>query len=128
MSYGDLDDEMKINDNFEEDAPTPLFKTQLPYDCDNISMIDEEIYLKKSNNTNSINHVISDANKNKANHDKSNSDSFSSNSKSKSGNNKQKSKPKGKTQTSEEKEKVNFIRRNIQVIILNHSINLPIKY
>lgn len=115
LSYGDLDDEMKINDNFEEDAPTPLFKTQLPYDCDNISMIDEEIYLKKSNNTNSINHVISDANKNKANHDKSNSDSFSSNSKSKSGNNKQKSKPKGKTQTSEEKEKVNFIRRNIQL-------------
>lgn len=126
LAYGDLDEEIKFDiNNNEEDAPTPLFKTQLPYDCDNISMVDEEAYLNKpKENTSSINKKFTDGNRNKPVNDKNNLDAFSTSSKRKSTNNKQKYKPQNKAQTSDEK--VNFIRRNIQVNdtidILNYSV------
>lgn len=45
LSYHDLDDEIKQGEMESADdcgPSTPLFKTQVPYDCDNVSLMDEE--------------------------------------------------------------------------------------
>jgi hypothetical protein len=43
LAYHDLDEELKSEMDAELGPSTPLFKTQVPYDCDNISMMDGDL-------------------------------------------------------------------------------------
>ena len=132
LSYVDLDEELEKKDFDDINEPsTPLFKTQVPYDLDNISLMDEKLDLKETRNAYTNN---SSSNEFEANFNKKNATSFtasSSNSKAKSKTTKTTA-PSGKTQASSKStgstdkngtkntnnEKVNFIKRNIQVKIL----------
>ena len=122
LSYVDLDEELEKKDFDDMNEPsTPLFKTQVPYDLDNISLMDEKIDTKETRNVYTNNNS---SNEFEANLNKKNASSFttSSNSKAKSKNTKTTA-PLGKTQASNKStgstdkngtknsnnEKVNFI-------------------
>lgn len=112
-----MDDEIKREEIEDSGLNTPLFKTEMPYDCDNISLPDEKINLSNS--------TTRDAKKNSSNHSTTSNTNSQNTSKSggKYGKFKSASKPAANDKTgSRDKntkdEKVNFIKRNIQVILI----------
>jgi len=119
LSYVDLDDEVQKVTGLDfgggtgghEALATPLFKTEMPYDCDNVSLADEKTDVKSEKKSQ---HKTSFNNNNSDNAKDSSGNKYG---KAKGGNKQGKTAVESGSKTGKE-DKINFIKRNIQVLNL----------
>ncbi len=131
LSYVDLDDEVQnlhgldfgpngggVGARGHEALATPLFKTEMPYDCDNVSLADEGFEVKNQKKSQHSTKTKSSINNNNNNNNNFGTSGNINNKNGKvKGENKSEKAASGSNNKPGKDDKVNFIKRNIQVNI-----------